>query len=371
MLRQAPLRVVIAGGGTGGHLYPGIAVAQELRRQEPDAHIVFAGTARGIESRVVPREGFVLEVIRGAGLKRQALLARVRGLALLPLSGVDAWRVIRRHSPHLVIGLGGYSSGPLVLIAALRRIPTLVLEQNAVPGATNRILAHVVEAAAVTYDTALPYFKGKGFVSGNPVRPGFFAVPATGEPQKAQARAGRPHLLVLGGSQGAHAINVAMADAAADLAAASRPLSVTHQAGERDLDMVRDAYRRAGLEARVEAFLNAVDQEMGEADLVVCRAGATTLAELAAAGRPAILVPLPSAAYGHQRKNADVLTKAGAAEMLDQAGLSGQELARRVIALALDEPRRARMASLARRLAQPGAARVIVDRALTLVSRSS
>ena len=371
MLRQVPLRVVIAGGGTGGHLYPGIAVAQELRRREPDAHIVFAGTARGIESRVVPREGFVLEVIRSAGLKRQALLARVRGLMLLPLSAVDAWRVIWRYSPHLVIGVGGYSSGPLVLIAALRRIPTLVLEQNAVPGATNRILSHVVEAAAVTYDTALPYFKGKGFVSGNPVRPQFFAVPSPGETDRARARAGRPHLLVLGGSQGAHAINAAMADAAADLAAAPQPLSVTHQAGEQDLDMVRDAYRRAGLQARVEAFLDAVYQEMGEADLVVCRAGATTLAELAASGRPAILVPLPSAADGHQWKNAEVLTKAGAADRLDQASLSGQELARRVIALVSDEPRRTRMASSVRRLAQPDAARVIVDRALKLVRQPS
>ena len=369
MPSQAPLRVVIAGGGTGGHLYPGIAVARELRRREPEAHIVFVGTARGLEARVVPREGFVLELIRSGGLTRQAPLALVRSLALLPVAALDAWRIIRKQSPHLIIGVGGYSSGPVVLIAALRHIPTMVLEQNAVPGVTNRILSHVVEAAAVTYDVTLPYFEGKGFVSGNPVRPEFFAVGSAVRTEEAPTRVGRLHLLVLGGSQGAHAINVAMADAAADLAAAPQPLSVTHQAGEQDLEMVRHAYRRAGLDARVEVFLDTVDQEMGAADVVLCRAGATTLAELAAAGRPAILVPLPWAANAHQLKNAEVLTEAGAAEMIDQASLSGHELARRLLGLAADKPRRARMASSARRRAHPDAARVIVDRALKLVDQ--
>ncbi len=365
------LRVVIAGGGTGGHLYPGIAVAQELRRRDPDAHIVFAGTTRGIESHVVPQAGFVLEVIRSAGLKRQTLLARIRGLMLLPLSALDAWRVIWRHSPDLVIGLGGYSSGPLVLIAALRCIPTLVLEQNAVPGLTNRILSNVVKAAAVTYETALPYFKEKGFISGNPVRPQFFKSGSSCETDRTQGRERRSRLLVLGGSQGAHAINTAMADAAVALAASPQLFSITHQAGEQDLEMVRSAYKRVGLEARVEAFLDTVYEEMGEADLVICRAGATTLAELTASGRPAILVPLPSAADGHQWENAEVLTRACAADRLDQVDLSGQELARHVIALVSDESRRARMASSVRRLARPNAARVIVDCALKLMGRDS
>lgn len=364
----APLRVVIAGGGTGGHLYPGVAVARELVSRHPQARVVFAGTARGVETRVVPHEGFELEVIRSAGLKGTSPWALVRGLAVLPLSAADAWRVLARHSPHLVVGVGGYSSGPLVLIAALRRIPTLVLEQNAVPGLTNRLLSHVVRAAAVAYEATLPYFRGKGFVSGNPVRPEFFAVGAAARPPVSPERTAAAKVLILGGSQGAHAINAAMVEAAPELAAPPQRLSVTHQTGERDLEMVREAYRRVGLEARVVPFLYSVDQEMSEADLVVCRAGATTLAELAAAGRAAILVPFPAATDDHQRKNAEVLVAAGAAAMIEQARLSGPELARCLLDLAADDARRASMAGAARRLAQPDAARVIVDRALQLVN---
>ena len=168
-----PLRVVIAGGGTGGHLYPGIAVARELIARVPDAVVSFAGTAKGIEARVVPREGFALDVIRSGGLKGKSLTERARGLGLLPVGGADAWALLSRRRPHLVIGVGGYSSGPVVALAALRGIPTLLLEQNAVPGLTNRTLAPLVRAAAVTFDATLPYFKGKGFVSGNPVRSTF------------------------------------------------------------------------------------------------------------------------------------------------------------------------------------------------------
>ena len=170
---MSPLQIVIAGGGTGGHLYPGIAVARELLRRMPDARITFAGTARGIESRVIPREGFELDVLRSAGLKGTSIAARVRGLLLLPLSAMDAWSIVSHRSPDLVIGVGGYSSGPVVVVAALRGVPTVVLEQNAVPGLTNRLLAPFVKAAAVTFDATAAYFGSKAFVSGNPVRPEF------------------------------------------------------------------------------------------------------------------------------------------------------------------------------------------------------
>jgi UDP-N-acetylglucosamine--N-acetylmuramyl-(pentapeptide) pyrophosphoryl-undecaprenol N-acetylglucosamine transferase len=170
-----PLRVVIAGGGTGGHVYPGIAVARELLARRPDAQISFAGTARGIESRVMPREGFALDVIRSAGLKGKSLVNRVRGASLVPLGLADAWRIVSRRRPHLAIGVGGYSSGPVVLVSALRGVPTMLLEQNAVPGLTNRLLAPVVRAAAVTFDSTRGFFGSKAFVSGNPVRPEFFA----------------------------------------------------------------------------------------------------------------------------------------------------------------------------------------------------
>lgn len=363
-----PLAVVIAGGGTGGHLYPGIAVARELLRRQPDATITFAGTARGIEARVVPKEGFELDVLRSAGLKATSLAARLRGLALLPLSGADAWRIISRRRPDLVIGVGGYSSGPVVLAAAVRGVPTMILEQNAVPGFTNRALARVVRAAAVSFDSTVAYFGGRGFVSGNPVRSEFLAVRA-GE-RAGGGGAPRPaRVLIFGGSQGAHAINMAMVAAAPRLAAVAGGVAITHQTGERDLEAVRDGYRRAGLEARVEPFLYEMDREMKDADLLVCRAGATTIAELTAAGKPALLVPLPTAADDHQRKNAEVLAAAGAADLIEQKALSGELLAARIAALIGDAPRRTAMAEAAKRLARPDAARAIVDRALQLAGR--
>src|SRR5213078_926920 len=235
-----PLRIVIAGGGTGGHLYPGIAVAQELASRQPDAVISFAGTARGIEARVVPREGFALDLIRSGGLKGKSIVDRARGAWLLPLGLVDSWRIVWQRKPALVLGVGGYSSGPVVLVAALRGVPTMLLEQNAVPGLTNRLLARVVRRAAVTFASTARFFGPKAFVSGNPVRPEFLSVegrrPAPGDaPAPAQ-------VLVFGGSQGAHAINVVMVEAAAQLAASGARLRFVHQTGERDVEMVRAGY---------------------------------------------------------------------------------------------------------------------------------
>jgi len=354
---------LLSGAGTGGHLYPGVAVAQEIRRRHPRARVVFAGIGRDLEMQPLRRLGFVLERVHSAGLKGQSAGALLRGVSMLPLSAWDAWRVITRVAPHVVIGLGGYSSGAVVLIAALRRIPTLLLEQNAMPGITNRLLAPFVTAAAVTHEPTLSYFYGKGFLSGNPVRAGFF------EPTLPLPPVRRPgvHLLVLGGSQGAHAINVALMAAAPLLVEASVPVVVTHQTGERDHAAVRQVYAEAGLPARVEPFLEHMADAMREADIVVCRAGATTLAELAAVGRAALLVPLPGAADGHQRMNADVLVRAGAAEVVPQEGMTGAVLAERLLQLAGDGERRRRMAAAARLLARPDAVRVIVDRAEQLI----
>jgi UDP-N-acetylglucosamine--N-acetylmuramyl-(pentapeptide) pyrophosphoryl-undecaprenol N-acetylglucosamine transferase len=370
-----PLRVVIAGGGTGGHLYPGIAVAREILKRRPDATVTFAGTARGIESKVIPREGFDLDLLRSAGLKGRSGTAIARGVGLLPLSALDAWRILSRRRPHLVLGVGGYSSGPVVLLAALRGIPTLLAEQNAVPGLTNRLLARVVSAAAVTFESTVAYFGRKGFVAGNPVRSEFFQqdLPpdggshetAGGERGTTVAQARRAKVLIFGGSQGAHAINVAMVEAAPRLAAAGG-VDITHQTGERDVELVRRGYRDAGLDARVEPFLYAMDREMRQADVIVSRAGATTIAELTAAGRAAILVPLPTAADDHQKKNAEVLSRAGAAELIEQKELTGDALAARVLSLVDDPARRRAIAAAARRFARPDAAKAIVDRALQL-----
>src|SRR5262245_18753340 len=358
------VRVVIAGGGTGGQLYPGIAVARELQARRPGVQISFAGTARGIESRVVPREGFPLDVIRSAGLKGKGMADRVRGAMLVPVSVVDAWRIVSVRRPHLVIGVGGYSSGPVVFVAALRGVPAMLLEQNAVPGLTNRLVAPLVKAAAVTFDSTREYFGSKAFVSGNPVRPEFFAAAGSTQESALDDQASVTRVLVFGGSQGAHAINLAMVEAAAKLATGNPPLRLTHQTGERDVAMVRAAYRQAEIQADVEPFLYDMGRQLGQADVVVCRAGATTLAEITAAGKAAILIPLPTATDDHQRKNAEALAAAGAAEVLLQQDATGDVLADRILALARDRERRARMAAAARTLARPDAARVIVDRAL-------
>ena len=365
------ISLVIAGGGTGGHLYPGIAVARELVTRVPDAQVTFVGTAAGIEARVIPREGFALDLIRSAGLKGKSLASLARGVGLLPLSALDAWRVLSRRRPSAVVGVGGYSSGPVVALAALRGIPTLLMEQNAMPGVTNRTLARLVRAAAVTYEESISFFGRKAFVSGNPVRAEFFTeteTSTTGQhaDDEQTGPPGAARVLVFGGSQGAHAINVAMVEAAPRLAAAAPRLAITHQTGERDLEMVRDGYRRAGLEARVEPFLFTMDREMKAADLVICRAGATTLAELMACGRPSILVPLPTATDDHQRRNAQALVAHGAAQMIDQRDLTGDRLAGVVAELAADAGRRRAMSASARRMARPDAARIIVDRLLEL-----
>jgi UDP-N-acetylglucosamine--N-acetylmuramyl-(pentapeptide) pyrophosphoryl-undecaprenol N-acetylglucosamine transferase len=350
-------------------LYPGIALARELQRRDPSGHVSFVGTAQGIEARVVPREKFPLDLIHVSPLQGRSRLERSIALSLLPLSALDAWRVVAKQKPDVVVGVGGFASGPVVAVAALLGYPTMLLEQNALPGMTNRLLAHVVRAAAVNFDAALAYFPRTGFVAGNPVRPEFF--PAQNE--EANDRFTQPHdaarVLIFGGSQGAHAINVAMVEAAPRLAAAGTRLAITHQTGQRDLDLVRDAYRRAGLEARVEAFLFEMDREMKRADLVVCRAGATTLSELAAAGRPAILVPLPTAADDHQRKNAEVIAKAGGAEVIEERQLTGERLGEAIVRLASDREYRERMAVAIERFARPDAAARIADRVWQLAGK--
>jgi UDP-N-acetylglucosamine--N-acetylmuramyl-(pentapeptide) pyrophosphoryl-undecaprenol N-acetylglucosamine transferase len=245
----------------------------------------------------------------------------------------------------------------------------MLLEQNAVPGLTNRVLSRFVRAAAVTFDSTQAFFGAKAFVSGNPVRPEFFAASGPHQESALDDQTSVTRVLVFGGSQGAHAINVAMVEAASQLAAGGSHLRLVHQTGERDVEMVRAAYRQAGLQADVEPFLYDMGRQLGQADVVVCRAGATTLAEITAAGKAAVLIPLPTATDDHQRKNAEALAVEGAAELLLQEGLTGPLLAARVLTLAADRGRRDRMAAAARSLARPDAARVIVERALELAGQ--
>lgn len=349
------MRVLIAAGGTGGHIYPGIAVANELLSRNEANEVLFVGSHRGLECRIVPDAGFRLELINSAALKRVGLVKKLRSLGILPWSFVQALGIIRRFRPDVVVGAGGYVSGPVLLMASLLRYPTLVMDSNALPGFTNRRLAPFVTRAVLTFEDALPYFGRKGIVTGNPVRKEFFGI-------RQKETGSLIRLLVFGGSQGARGINRAVIEALPSLSSRRNGLRITHQTGRADLETVREGYRENGWEGvRVMEYISDMVSEFSRTDLIVCRAGATTCAELAAAGRPAVMVPLPTAADDHQRKNAEALERAGAAKMLLQKDLDGEGLAR-VIKELIGTPGRLReMGEAARKMAKADAASATVD----------
>ncbi len=359
-----PLSVIIAGGGTGGHIYPGIAIAQEFRRRNPDTRILFVGTAKGLETKIIPREGFNLELIEVAALKRVGMVNRIRSLLMLPKSFIAVRSLIKRVKPDVVIGVGGYASGPVVLTAALMDAPTLVAEQNALPGFTNRILSRFVKAAAISFEEAREFFGEKAEITGNPVRAEFFDIPA----KHSEWRPGDViHVLITGGSQGARAINEAVAGALPLLAEEKDHLSLTHQTGENDFYRIRDAFLGSGLKAEVKPFIEKMVDEFARADLVISRAGATTVAELAAAGKPAIMIPFPFAADDHQRKNAEAVERAGAGRMILQAELTSERLAKELLWLIRDPQQLGRMAEASKSLGHPDAAQRVVDLAMRIV----
>lgn len=351
------MRVLIAAAGTGGHIYPGIAVAKEILRRDKKAQIRFVGTARGLENKLVPQAGFELSIIDSAGLKSVGAVARARGLAKLPRSFFDARRIIKEFRPDIVIGAGGYVSGPVLLMAALMNFPTMVLESNALPGWTNRTLARFVDRAAVTFEASLPFFRGKGVVTGNPVRREFFEIPLR------QRDPSQFSLLIFGGSQGAHAINQAMVGALAELEDQRQLLRITHQTGEADFATVAKAYLDAGWgeQAEVRRYIDDMVQAFAAADLVICRAGATTTAELIAAGKAAIMIPFPLAADDHQRKNAEALVAQDAARMILQRELSGKRLAEEIKKLVQLPGELTKMETASRKLARGDAAAAAVD----------
>jgi len=354
-VEHEPYNIVFAGGGTGGHLFPALAVAAELARRHSDARISFIGAERGLEQRVVPQAGYPLRTLRLSGIKGRGPAGRAVAAFAAARAVLRCLGWLRAARPDLVIGVGGYASGPAVLAASWLRVRTMVMEQNHFPGATNRWLAPRVDAVCVPSEAARERLGGLGLVTGNPVRAAFDGI---GEPP-----AGSPlSLLVLGGSRGAHSINRAMSRALAELARLDHPPRIVHQTGADDASDVRDAYRDYPAALwEVHAFLDDVPARLAAADLVVSRAGATTLAELSIAGRGAILVPYPHAADDHQRHNAEALLEVGAAELLLDAELEGSVLARKIGRLAAAPERIREMARAARRLARPQAATAIGD----------
>ncbi len=348
------MKVLIAAGGTGGHIYPGIAVANEIVFRDADSEVLFVGTSRGLETKIVSDSGFQLALIHSTGLKKVGMLGKMKGMAVLPRSFVEARRLLREFAPGVVVGAGGYVSGPVVLTAHFMGFPTMIMDSNAIPGYTNRRLARFVDRAALTFEEAVPFFGTKAVVTGNPVRKEFFDISAR-SPQ-APLR-----ILVTGGSQGSHAINVAVSSALTLLRDAGIEYAVTHQTGEADFDLIRNSYIENGIEAEVRPFIASIVDEFEKADLIVCRAGATTCAEIAAAGKAAVMVPLPSAADDHQRKNAEAMAKQGAVRMIIQSELSGERLADLLKQLLTEPSLISDMGMAARAMARPDAANATVD----------
>ena len=359
------MRVLIAGGGTGGHVFPGIALAEEVVGRHPDNDVVFAGTARGLEARVVPAAGFPIELIEVKGLKGKGPLAFLANLLLLPRAFVQCWRILRRWHPDIVVGVGGYASGPVVLAAFCLRIPTALQEQNAVAGFTNRVLGTFVQAAFTAFPEAGRYFaRRKVYQLGNPIRRELM----DNYMRPCQAH-DKLRLLVFGGSQGAHALNMRLVEALPHLADLRGRLEVVHQTGARDREQVERGYRAVGFKPDVREFITDMSDAYARSDLVVCRAGATTLAELTVCKKPSILIPFPAAADNHQVMNAKSLVDAGAAVMIEERDLTGELLAQEIRGILTHPDRRDAMSRAAGGLGSPQAASEIADVCTQLVSR--
>ena len=348
------LRLLIAGGGTGGHLYPGIAVAQTLAKRYPMAEVQFVGSGRPLEARILKGAGYRLNRLPVSGLKGVGGIDLIRGILKLPGSLWAAWGIIRQFRPSVVLGVGGYSSGPPVLVASLAGVPTVLHESNAQPGITNRLLSSFSRKVTTAFPECETFFPGKAVLTGTPVRPEFLAPPARPP--------ARPFvLLIFGGSQGARAINRAMVEALEGLRPRFRQMHFIHQTGEQDFVRVEQAYRAAGAQAQVKPFFTDMPAQFPKAHLVLCRAGAATLGELAAARKASLLVPFPGATDNHQLRNAESLAAAGAAEIIRQAELSGKLLATRIEHYFRHPEQLERMETRSGNLARPDSAQKIVD----------
>jgi UDP-N-acetylglucosamine--N-acetylmuramyl-(pentapeptide) pyrophosphoryl-undecaprenol N-acetylglucosamine transferase len=352
--RGRKAKLLIAGGGTGGHVFPALAIALEWLSRGEEREVVFVGTERGMEARLVPQAGYALETIRSAGLKGIGGMKLVRNLGKLPLSMWDSFSLLRRHKFCAALGVGGYAAGPVMLAAVLRRIPTVIFEPNAEPGFTNRVLAEMATRIATGYEGPTKLWPDKASLTGIPVRGEFFRivprVPA--EPF---------HILVTGGSQGALGINRAFIGAAGLLAAQKSRLAIVHQTGERDYNAVLAAYAQREINAEVLPFIGNMAERFAQTDLIVCRAGAITAAEVAAAGRAAVFIPFGAATDSHQLRNAQEMERAGAARVIPETQLTPERLTQEIFSLLDRTADLQAMAANARRLARPNAAQDIVN----------
>jgi UDP-N-acetylglucosamine--N-acetylmuramyl-(pentapeptide) pyrophosphoryl-undecaprenol N-acetylglucosamine transferase len=348
------VKLLVAGGGTGGHVFPAMAVAREWLKREKGREVVIVGTARGMEARLVPAAGLPLETLRVRGLKGIGGRRFAGNLALLPLGFWDALGVLHRHRFSAALGVGGYASGPMMLTAILTGVPSVLFEPNVQPGFTNGVLGRLTRRVAVAHEETAARWAPKSVVTGCPVRAEFFQAPGrTCEPPL--------HLLVTGGSQGSHVINRTVVGALDFLAARKDELSVVHQTGEREFAEVQEGYRRLGFPADVRPFLDDMPARFAEADLIVCRSGAITVAEMAAAGRAAIYIPFGAATDSHQLRNAQSMERAGAGRVITELELTPERLAREILQF-VDQPEQlSEIARRARTLGRPDATQAIVD----------
>jgi UDP-N-acetylglucosamine--N-acetylmuramyl-(pentapeptide) pyrophosphoryl-undecaprenol N-acetylglucosamine transferase len=348
------VKLLIAGGGTGGHVFPALAIAQEWLARGNEREVVLVGTERGIEMKLVPQAGLPLETLRVAGLKGKGGATLMKNLAMLVPAMFDARRVLRQHQPIAAFGVGGYAAGPMLLATWLGRVPNVIFEPNAEPGFTNKVLARISTRIATGYEISARAWGKKAVVTGCPVRPEFFSI--------APRRLGTPfRLLITGGSQGALPVNRAFVDAMDRLAARKNELAIVHQTGERDYNAVRTAYARREINAEVVPFLTNMAERFAWADVIVCRAGAITAAEIAAAGRAAIFIPFGRATDSHQLRNAQEMTRARAGRLISETELTAEKLTSEIFSL-LDQPQEIeKIATAARGLARPNAARDIVN----------
>ncbi len=357
-----PLNIVIAGGGTGGHLFPGIAIAQEFIERNEKNRVIFVSTGSPVEHSVLPVYGFELKIISAEGIKGQGIYRQFRAVWKLMAGFIESMFLLKKLHPHLIVGMGSYAAAPVVMAARVLILPIVLCEQNIFPGITNRVLSRFAERIFVSFPDTQKLNPDKVLYTGNPIRKELLE---TCPPKKGKSQFFT--VLILGGSQGAHRINTVMMETVKYLDEI-RDLRIIHQTGQTDETVVKKSYKQKGINFEVKAFFNDMGRLYGLADLVVCRAGATTVAELTAMGKPAIFIPFPYAADNHQELNARALCKMGASDMMLQKNLSAKLLAQKIFQLAQNRQRLTRMAETARFSGKPEAAAAVVDNCYRIIN---
>jgi UDP-N-acetylglucosamine--N-acetylmuramyl-(pentapeptide) pyrophosphoryl-undecaprenol N-acetylglucosamine transferase len=363
------MKLIVAGGGTGGHLFPGIAVAEEFLSRDDKNQVLFVGSEKGIEARTIPQLGYRLELISAAGVRGKSPFSKVKGAALLMYGYAQSRKLLQRYQPDLVLGVGGYASLPMVLAAKGMNIPRFIHEQNSLPGMANKVLSRIADKVFISLEESAQFFPKKStLLTGNPLRRQILETLGADQQGKQHGTSLDPskfNLFIFGGSQGAHALNVALPQTIAKLPVeAKQRLVITHQTGKDDFLLVKTAYQEVGFAAEVRPFIDNMAAEYRKADLIICRAGATTIAEVTALGKACLFVPFPHATDDHQRLNAEALLKKGACEMLLEHEINGVKLATTITRL-MDNPTDLhRIGENAAGLARLDAARIIVDEML-------